>query len=108
MAKYAFDHQFTETRGWQWAKKYKRYAKRFIRVMACVNNSQKTAGQGRKKIKFGIQVLTNVCHSEQLDKEAGNTMWADAIPKDLAEINKSNLMVLNLLMVTRELPVICL
>ena len=29
-----------------------------------------------------------MCHAEQLDKESGNTMWADAIKKELAEIDE--------------------
>ena len=90
MAKYAYDHQLTDIQGWKWAKKYKRSAKRFIRTMARVRSAQTSSGQGRNKFKFGIQVPASVYHSEQLDKEAGNTMWSDAIKKKLAKINKYN------------------
>ena len=88
MVKYAYDHNLTEISGWKWAKKYKRSAKHFIRMMARVRHAQKTASQGRNKFKFGIQVPNSVRHAEQLDKEAGNTLWADAIKKELAEIDE--------------------
>ena len=45
-------------------------------------NKATTAIFGRK-YKFGIQVPYSVKHALQLDKENGNTLWKDAIQKEM-------------------------
>ena len=47
-----------------------------------------TANIVGKKYKFGVQVPSSVRQALQLDKENGNTLWADAIQKEMDCLNK--------------------
>ena len=40
------------------------------------------------KYKFGIRVPDNVAHALQLDRDNGNTFWADAMKKEICELDK--------------------
>ena len=43
---------------------------------------------GQKKIKFGIEVPLGVKHAMKLDMLNGNTLWLDAIKKELSQLNE--------------------
>ncbi len=37
-------------------------------------------------MKFGIEVLTSVDHAFEINKQNGNTLWADAIGKEMKDV----------------------
>ena len=42
----------------------------------------------RTREKFGIRSPSNIAEALQMDKEAGNTMWADAIKKEMGNLDR--------------------
>jgi hypothetical protein len=40
----------------------------------------------KKNLKFGIEVPTSVDHALEIDKQNGNTLWADAIGKEMKDL----------------------
>ncbi len=40
----------------------------------------------KKNMKFGIKVPTSVDHALEIDKCNGNTLWADAIVKEMKDV----------------------
>jgi hypothetical protein len=40
----------------------------------------------KKNMKFGIEVPTSVDHALDIDKKNGNTLWADAIAKEMKDV----------------------
>ena len=48
----------------------------------------KTSVMTGPRIKFGVEVPRSVKHALWLDKMAGNTLWRDAIDKELNQINE--------------------
>jgi hypothetical protein len=41
----------------------------------------------KKNLKFGIEVPTLVDHALEIDKRNGNTLWADAIAKEMKDVH---------------------
>lgn len=41
----------------------------------------------KNKEKFGIQIPNNISEALQFDREAGNTKWADAIKKEMSNLD---------------------
>ena len=37
--------------------------------------------------KYGVDVPTNIEHSKRLDKQNGNTLWADALTKEMTNVS---------------------
>jgi hypothetical protein len=38
------------------------------------------------EVRYGVSIPRNVAHALELDREAGNTFWADAIHKEVASL----------------------
>ncbi len=41
----------------------------------------------KKNLKFGIEVPTSVDHALKIDKQNGNTLWADTIGKEMKDVH---------------------
>ncbi len=41
----------------------------------------------KKNMKFGIEVSTSIDHALEIDKRNGNTLWADAIAKEMKDVH---------------------
>ena len=37
--------------------------------------------------KYGVEVPTSIEHGKRLDKENGNTLWADALTKEMTNVS---------------------
>ncbi len=63
---------------------------RSIRELTKSGGSRKRKKPGRisrpVEVKYGVPVPRNVAHALELDREAGNTFWADAIRKEVASL----------------------
>ena len=70
---------------WDWVSEYIVRLGDVERFISAVNQKKNAP-----KYQFGVQVPTSVRHALQLDKENGNTLWEDAIKKEIAEINQYN------------------
>ena len=84
LAKYTHDKKIVTLPGWKWAKRYKRNPKRFVQLAKIFKATKKAA---RKKYKFGIEVPQDVEHTFCLDKQNGNNFWAEAISKEVGEVD---------------------
>ncbi len=40
----------------------------------------------KKNLKFGIEVPTSVVHALKIDRHNGNTLWADALAKEMKDV----------------------
>jgi hypothetical protein len=69
-----------------WVKQHTEDADRLITLV----NAFKTKVSYGPKYKFGIQVASNPYHAALLDKANGNTLWQEAIAKELEQINAYN------------------
>lgn len=56
------------------------------RVRRAVRAKKKNKKAPPKKLKYGVQVPRNVDEAYQLDKDNGDTLWADAIDKEMAAL----------------------
>ena len=67
-----------------------RLIRRSIREVTKSGGSRKRKKPGRISrpvdVKYGVPVPRNVAHALELDREAGNTFWADAIRKEVASL----------------------
>jgi hypothetical protein len=54
-----------------------------------MSNAFKAAMSGRQpKIKFGVKVPYSIHHALQLDQRNGNSLWREAIDKELGQLNE--------------------
>ena len=84
LAKYAKEHDLLDTPGWKFLRRIARRAKVLKRMLKQARrNSQRNA----IPYKFGIRIPRSTNEAYKLDKENGNTLWADAI-----ELEKQQLM----------------
>ena len=81
-----YQHNLQNKTGWRWAKKYAKRIGRFINLMLRANQLK----QGPKKptYKFVVRVPDSVQHAKHLNEKNGNTLWQDAISKELAELDE--------------------
>ena len=90
LAKYAKDHHLTQQRGWKWAKRIDINAinrlETHLRYLHSSSSCRKAYRSRQRKWKFGYQIPTSVNDAFVLDDENGNTLWADAIAKELFEL----------------------
>ena len=67
-----------------------RLIRRAIREATKVGGGRKRKKPGRLsrpvEVKYGVAVPRNVRHALELDREAGNTFWADAIRKEIGSL----------------------
>ena len=68
---------------WKWAKKYTKSPHRFIRYTTQMAMAKKRAGP---KYKFGIKVPRTIKEALTLDKENGDTLWKQALDKEMNKI----------------------
>ena len=82
LAKYAAENGLANQRGWKWARNITKNPKKYLRMLKLY------AGQKRKgpKFKFGIQVPRSVKEAYKLDEVNGNTLWGDAIKKEIDQL----------------------
>ncbi len=70
------------------AKKYLNLIHRYVNLISKFNTLQVQKDKARHKYKFGIQVPDNPRNAYLLDKVNGDNQWADAISKELDELDK--------------------
>ena len=85
LAKYAHDQGLVDEHGWKWAKKLYKNPKKYIR-MTKIFRSQVKDMQAR--FKFGVEIPRTFEDAERLDKENGNTKWADARAKEMEALTE--------------------
>jgi len=81
-ALYAREHNLINQKGWKWAKKIRVDARKLIRIAKRIYSAKRTSDL----FKFGIQVPQSVDEALAIDKANGNTLWKDAIEKELGQI----------------------
>jgi transposase InsO family protein len=68
---------------WKWAKTYVRKHKRTIRIL----RAHYVKVQGRTyRFQFGIRIPVSISEALRLDSQNGNTLWRDAIDKEIDKI----------------------
>jgi hypothetical protein len=84
LLKYVTRHKLRKHPDFVWANEY------LDDQAALANLARKAAPGGSQgpKYKFGVVVPTSVRHSMLLDKLSDNTLWQDAIQKELDQINQ--------------------
>jgi len=81
-ASYAREHNLINQKGWKWAKKIRVDARKLIQIAKRIYSAKRTSDL----FKFGIQVPQSVDEALPIDKANGNTLWKDAIEKELGQI----------------------
>ena len=84
LAMYARKHKLINMKGWKWAKKIKVDGTKMIRMARRMYKVKKCFEQ--VKYKFGVQVPRNAEEAFRLDQENGNTLWKEAIDKEIGQI----------------------
>ena len=84
LACYAKDRNLLNKKGWKWAKHIDTTSRSYVRL-AKVFKTQARKTRSRQ-YKFGYALPFNVKDAYALDKANGNSKWADAIAKELAEL----------------------
>ena len=90
LVRYDRDHHILNRRGWKWCKRIDLNAinrmETNLRYLTCSSSCRKAYRSRKRKMKFGYQIPTSVSDAFTLDEENGNTLWADAICKELYEL----------------------
>ena len=78
LARYAKEHNLLDLPGWKFLRKAARQ----------VNSMTMKAKQHRpsRAIKFGVAIPASAKDAIQLDKENGNSLWQDAMDKEVAQL----------------------
>ena len=85
VAAYAHRKELTHLKGWRRAKSLRADPKRFIRLVRALKSTvMRTKGP---RYKFGVQVPRSVPEAQRLDAANGDTLWQDAINKELRQID---------------------
>ena len=79
---YAKKHQLLDLEDCEWCKEYARDIKGFVRKIYAF----KTACVFGLKYMFGVEIPRSPSHALSLDKKNGNTLWQDAMDKELKAI----------------------
>ena len=82
LAKYAHDNDLVNTAGWKWAKKKTKNPKKFVRLTKIFRSQVSLP----RRYKFGIRVPANQAEAIAFDKANGNTLWQDAIDKEISQL----------------------
>jgi hypothetical protein len=85
VANYAEENNLLETPGW---KRVKHFAKNKPRLARMVKQVKRTNKHKGPVYQFGIQVPRNVKEAFELDKRNGNTLWQDAMSKEIGNIQE--------------------
>jgi hypothetical protein len=86
LAHYAHSQSLIGTQGWKWAKNITKHPSKLIRLAKVFKKARKTKSQ----YEFGVKVPGSVVEAMQLDKANGNTLWKDAIEKEMGAIMDLN------------------
>ncbi len=87
MVKNTNNNKLVKTNGWNCAKKCKNLIQRYSELITRVNAFHAQKEKFGNKCKFGIQVSDNPRDAYLLDKLNKETQWANAMDKELAEID---------------------
>ena len=85
VATYAKEKGLLETPGWKFLRRTARRTKFLQRML---NASKRQQAHDAVRYKFGVRVPRNVKEALQLDRENGNTYWADAMREEIAQLNE--------------------
>ena len=83
LAQYAKDNKLIEEPGWKWAKRIRTMdSSRLIRLSRRICK----ATRNDVRFKFGVRVPRNVKEAYDLDKQNNNSLWAEAISKEMKQL----------------------
>ena len=85
LAKYAHNNDLVGQPGWKWAKSYKINLE-MIRSITCIFATRMK--KNTPHYKFGVRVPHSVNEVMELDKANGNTLWAEAIQKEMDQLQE--------------------
>ena len=84
-AKFAKEHKLLDKPGWKFLRVFGRKLKKWRTMVRAL---KKKIQRNAPVYMFGIRVPQNFKEAEQFDKDNGNTLWADAIKKELEGLNE--------------------
>jgi hypothetical protein len=96
VAEYATENNLLDTPGWKRLKHIALNRKRLARMVNQLNSTTNSLIEQNKVIRkgpvynFGILIPRSVKHAFELDQENGNTLWKDAMNKEIANIQAYN------------------
>ena len=85
VAAYAHRKALTHLKGWRRAKSLRADPQRFIRLIRALKSTIKRTHGPR--YKFGVQIPRTIQEARRLDQANGDTLWQDAISKELRQID---------------------
>ena len=83
LAKYAQDNDLVNLPGWKWARRLTKNPKKFIQMAKIFAAQTKRHGV---KYKHGVKVPRNYKEAIKFDQENGNTLWQDAVDREMGQI----------------------
>jgi hypothetical protein len=84
LVEYAMNHKLTNTKGWEWVRHYDQDEIEDLRH-AFISKFENTP-----RYKFGVQIPASISHALKLDKLNGNNLWAEAIQKEMDQLQEYN------------------
>ena len=84
LARYAQQKDLLGQEGWRWAKAYAQDPQKMIRMVTqvMVTKTKKRS----PKYKFGVNVPKSVRQAQEFDTANGNTLWSEAIQKEMKQL----------------------
>ena len=79
-ARYAQKHKLLDKPGWKTLRKFVNKKKKWRTMVRALRKKIRAIAP---KYMFGVRIPKNYDEALQLDRENGNTLWADAIRKEL-------------------------
>ena len=86
VAKYARDNGLSDFKGWRRTKAIRGNPDKMAMLVRVFKAA--TVNWNGPKFKFGVRVPRNAKEARFLDKQNGDTLWADAIHKELTQIDQ--------------------
>ena len=83
LANYAKEHDLLEQPGWKFLHRIAPHAKVLCHLL---NQARRQSKHNAIWYKFGVRVPRTVKEAYDLDRENGNTFWADAIALELSQL----------------------
>lgn len=84
-AKYALKHGLLDLPGW---RRFRRLAKREQKMKRMAKHIQAFNARRGPVYMFGIQVPQSIAEAKRLDEENRNTLWQDAIKKEMDQLKE--------------------
>jgi hypothetical protein len=80
--------EYANTQGIDYEPVFNWWIPQVLRLRKCIISIVKKQKMSylKKNLKFGIEVPTLVDHALKIDKQNGNTLWADAIGKEMKDV----------------------